>query len=91
LPFFTPSVQLGAAQLFAVQMPFMQSGPAEHPLPSAQGPHIPPQSTSVSIPFFKWSVHVGPASTATSFTVPHPAKSTQIEKATLVNTRTWTS
>src|ERR1700722_1983742 len=42
--------------------PLVQSPFAAHPLPTAQPEHVPPpQSTSVSLPSFTPSVHVGPA------------------------------
>jgi hypothetical protein len=39
--------------------PDAQSAVAEHPRPSTHGAHDPPQSTSVSLPFFTPSEHVG--------------------------------
>jgi hypothetical protein len=39
--------------------PLVQSFAAAQPLPSAQGPQTPPQSTSVSSPFLAPSLHVG--------------------------------
>jgi hypothetical protein len=38
-----------------------QSAPVAHALPEAHGGQPPPQSTSVSAPFFTWSVHEGGA------------------------------
>src|SRR4051812_43939978 len=40
-------------------MPLVQSEPARHILPSAHFAHMPPQSTSVSVPFFILSLHDG--------------------------------
>ena len=55
LPFFTPSVQLavtGARHVPLVQMPLAQSAAAEHVPPLAHFvAQLPPQSTSVSLPF----------------------------------------
>jgi hypothetical protein len=44
-----------------VQIPLTQSDPALQDLPTAQCGQLPPQSTSVSAPFFAASVHVGTA------------------------------
>ena len=57
-PFFLPSLQLGATQTPAVQMPLVQSLFTAHFLPFAQALHLPPQSTSVSLPFFCLSVQL---------------------------------
>src|SRR5262245_33120265 len=60
LPFFTPSEQVGAAQIPAAQMPPWQSAPTLHRSPTGQGGQAgPPQSTSVSLPFLTKSPHVG--------------------------------
>jgi len=54
LPFFTPSLQEGAAQLSvaAVHTASTQSVPSAHFLPSSHPGQVPPQSTSDSVPFF---------------------------------------
>src|SRR3569623_552736 len=56
VPFFTPSLQVGAAQAPLAHPPLAQMAPAPVPLPHifpfAQGGHDPPQSTSVSEQFF---------------------------------------
>ena len=60
--FFTPSEQVGAAQRPFVQTPLVQSPGVVQPLPVAHflaGAQDPPQSTSVSVPFFTTSLHVG--------------------------------
>jgi hypothetical protein len=58
-PFFTRSVQDGAAQTFALQEAVEQSAAAAQPLPIPQAAgHEPPQSTSVSEPFFTPSPQV---------------------------------
>jgi len=60
LPFFFPSLQVGAAQLPEVHTWEVQSEAAEQDLPVAQGLHEePPQSVSVSSPFFTPSVQIG--------------------------------
>jgi hypothetical protein len=54
-PFFTVSAQVGAAQvrLAAGHTAFTQSVPSLHALPSSQRGQVgPPQSMSVSVPFF---------------------------------------
>jgi len=60
LPFFTVSVQVGTAHAPLVQTPLVQFPPAPvpvpHILPLAQAGQAPPQSTSVSLPFFTRSV-----------------------------------
>jgi hypothetical protein len=64
-PFFTPSVQLGAAHVPLVQVsPPAQSLAMVHALPVAQGGQVPPpQSTSVSAPSFTPSVQLAAAHT----------------------------
>jgi hypothetical protein len=60
--FLTPSEQLGAWQTLPVQTPLVQSPGVVQPLPLAHffaGAQDPPQSTSVSVPFFTTSAHVG--------------------------------
>src|SRR5689334_15698839 len=48
-----------AAHLFATQLPDVQSASRAHAFVSAHFPHFaPPQSSSVSSPFFAPSVHV---------------------------------
>jgi hypothetical protein len=59
LPFFTPSVQLGATHLFAVHTWLEQSELPLQPCPVPQVGHDPPQSVPVSEPFFTVSVQVG--------------------------------
>jgi hypothetical protein len=58
VPFFTRSLQSGAAQRPAVQIVLVQSAPTTQTRPVAHGLHAPPQSTSVSFPFFTRSVQV---------------------------------
>jgi hypothetical protein len=63
-PFFTRSVQLGAAQTLLAQTPLSQSVALAHPPPAAHGGHAPPpQSTPVSAPFFTRSVQPGATQT----------------------------
>jgi hypothetical protein len=52
-------VQLGLLHVPAVQAPLAQSLPAAQRLPGGHGLHVPPQSTSVSVPFFTESAHPG--------------------------------
>src|SRR3954470_11600026 len=60
VPFFTPSVQLGAWHTLPVHTPLEQSLPMVQARPVAHlVTHEPPQSTSVSVPFFAPSVQVG--------------------------------
>jgi hypothetical protein len=62
VPFFTVSVQVGVTQTPSAQTPLVQSLPVPQPLPLAHGfpgAHVPPQSTSVSVPFFTVSAQVG--------------------------------
>jgi hypothetical protein len=66
LPFFTPSLLVGARQTLPVHAPLAQSLPTTHAFPSTHGgafvatPLAPrPQSTSLSLPFFTPSVLVG--------------------------------
>jgi len=65
VPFLTPSLQADAEQKCEPgQTPLVQSAAIKHPLPSAQvlpGAHVPPQSVSVSFPFFTLSVQTGAA------------------------------
>ena len=60
LPFWTLSLQVGSAQTLAgaAQYPLAQSSARAHDLPIAHfAPvHAPPQSTSVSVPFFTRSL-----------------------------------
>jgi hypothetical protein len=68
LPFLIVSVHSGAAHAFVLagQTPLAQSPPVAHPLPSAHrlpGAQVPPQSTSVSLPFLSASPHDGAAHT----------------------------
>jgi hypothetical protein len=61
-PFFTPSPQAGAWQMPPVHTPLAQSAAPPHTLPSAHlfaGAQEPPQSTSVSVPFFTVSLQAG--------------------------------
>jgi hypothetical protein len=59
MPFFTPSLQLGALQTPIAHTALAQSADVKHPLPSAHGfAHAVPQSTSGSKPFFTPSLHV---------------------------------
>jgi len=62
VPFFTVSVQLGVAHRPPAQTPLAQLPPAAvpvpHILPFAQDGQAPPQSTSVSLPFFTRSVQL---------------------------------
>jgi hypothetical protein len=53
VPFLTPSVQVGAAQMAVVsQTPLAQSVSRMQPAPAAQREHVtPPQSMPVSLPF----------------------------------------
>src|SRR5690348_10465798 len=53
---------MGAAHMLAVHFPPAQSVGFKHVLPSAHFPHVPPpQSTSVSAPFFILSLQVAAA------------------------------
>jgi hypothetical protein len=65
VPFFTPSLQVGAAQAPLAHTPLAQLAPAPVPLPHifpfAQGGHDPPQSTSVSVLFFTPSAQLAAA------------------------------
>jgi hypothetical protein len=44
--------------MLPMQTPLWQSAPTLHTLPAAHALQLPPQSTSVSVPFFTVSVHV---------------------------------
>ena len=57
--FWTASVQVGAAQMLAVQTPLAQSVASAQAPPSAQGSQEPPQSTSVSSWFSTPSEQLG--------------------------------
>ncbi len=61
VPFLTPSLQVGAAQVSsAAQIPSVQSVPSAQLAPSAHRVgHDPPQSTSLSLPSFLPSVQLG--------------------------------
>lgn len=60
LPFFTPSVQIGAWHTLLVHTPLTQSELPVHALPAEHLPQPPPpQSTSVSLPFLTPSVQIG--------------------------------
>jgi hypothetical protein len=64
LPFFTPSVQVGGAQMPLVHTREVQSAAIAHCFPGAQaGQTEPPQSTSVSVPFLTPSAQIGLAHT----------------------------
>src|SRR4051794_23446325 len=52
-----------AEQACVTQWPLRQSSATAHALPTAQPEQAPPQSTSVSAPFFTWSLHAGAAHT----------------------------
>jgi hypothetical protein len=59
VPFLTASVHEGAAHVPLTHTPEAQSVPARQATPAAHGEHAsPPQSTSVSFPFFTWSPQV---------------------------------
>src|SRR3954467_8591214 len=58
LPFFFRSLQVGAAQLPPVQTSEVQSSPVLQVLPSAHFAQGPPQSMSLSGPFFTLSPHM---------------------------------
>ena len=58
VPFWTPSVQLGAAHKPAWHTKLWQSAPVPQPLSSAHGGQDPPQSVSVSVPFLTPSVQL---------------------------------
>jgi hypothetical protein len=58
LPFFTPSLHVGARQV-TLQTPLRQSEASEQSLPTTHLLHAPPQSTSVSVPFLTVSLHAG--------------------------------
>jgi hypothetical protein len=62
LPLRTPSPQVGAWQT-PLQTLLVQSAGALHPLPGTQAVQAPPQSTSVSVPFFAPSLHFASAQT----------------------------
>jgi hypothetical protein len=53
----------GALQMFPLQMPLVQSLPNAQILPTAHFGQLPPQSTSVSMPFLTASVQVGALAT----------------------------
>jgi len=55
----TPSSQVGAWQIIAPQTLLSQSESTRHSSPSGHGGHDPPQSMSVSLPFFSPSKQVG--------------------------------
>ncbi len=88
VPFFTPSVYEAGWQVSGVpeQTLSVQSLAAPHPFPSAQrGQAGPPQSTSVSVPFFAPSLHITAAqiafrqtSLAQSAGPPHPCPCGQV-------------
>jgi hypothetical protein len=60
LPFFTPSVQVGAWHVAPEHTPLAQSLGMAQPPPAVHGAQIgPPQSVPVSPPFFTPSVHLG--------------------------------
>jgi hypothetical protein len=62
VPLLTPSLLVGAWQTLPVHTLLVQSrGPAAHALPTAHAgaPFPPPQSRSVSVPFFTPSVGEG--------------------------------
>jgi hypothetical protein len=61
VPFFTPSLQVGAAHVVPLQTPLWQSLPIVQPPPVPQRAHVdaPPQSTPDSEPFFTVSVQLG--------------------------------
>jgi len=65
VPFFTPSLHEGARHFIAVppvgipHTPEVQSRATAHALLSGQGAQPPPQSRSVSVPFFTLSMQVG--------------------------------
>jgi hypothetical protein len=65
VPLRTPSPQVAATHLLALQTPLAQSEGALQPRPSGQGAQaLPPQSTSVSVPPFSPSLHPGPTHTS---------------------------
>jgi hypothetical protein len=56
----TPIVQTPPLQVLVACAGVVQSLTERHPLPMAHGAHeLPPQSVSVSVPFFAPSEHVG--------------------------------
>src|SRR5262245_15777860 len=59
-PFFAPSMQVGFVQRSALagQKPLAQSTSLSQMSPSGQAGQLPPQSTSVSVPFFTPSVQL---------------------------------
>ena len=60
LPFFTPSLQVGAWQVPPEQTPLVQSAATLQPFPAVQALQVlPPQSMSVSSWFCTPSVQVG--------------------------------
>jgi len=59
VPFCTPSLQSGAAQVPPEQTRLVQSIPTLQPEPGSQGGHGPPQSGPVSPPFCWSSVQLG--------------------------------
>jgi hypothetical protein len=52
-----PSVQLAARQIPLGQLAVVQSAPVAHFSPTGHLEQLPPQSTSVSLPFFAPSPH----------------------------------
>src|SRR5690606_11086282 len=61
-PLVTPSLQVGTWQKFSVQTPLPQSPATPQSEPSEQASHVePPESASVSSPFWIWSSQVGSA------------------------------
>jgi hypothetical protein len=57
--FFTVSVHLGTWQVPPEQTPLVQSAGTAQAFPSLHGVQLPPQSTSVSVPFLTVSVQLG--------------------------------
>src|SRR2546421_516004 len=62
-PFFTPSVFVGARQMPPLQTPLVQSAVILHFLGSSPLGRSPPQSRSVSLPFFRPSLQLAAAHT----------------------------
>ncbi|HVU03085.1 MAG TPA: hypothetical protein VHE30_15095 [Polyangiaceae bacterium] len=56
-------MHFAAAQTRLAHTPLSQFPPMTHALPSGHGSQLPPQSTSVSSPFFAPSAQVAPAQT----------------------------
>jgi hypothetical protein len=57
VPLVTPSVQVAALHTPPVHTLLSQSLAVPHAFPATHGEQEPPQSVSLSVPFFAWSEH----------------------------------